>query len=659
MPNGYIGKILWVDLTTGTFKVEEPPEDIYRKYLGGYGLGAYYIYSRMKPGCDPLGPDNILGFCPGLFTGTPAPFTGRYMVCGKSPLTGGWGDANSGGHFGPVIKQAGYDAIFFTGASVKPVYLLIDNEKKELCDASELWGKDIVVTEEKLFKIHGKGFRVAAIGKGGENRVLFSGIVCDRGRIAARSGLGAVMGSKNLKALCIRGTLKRDYKDRTKAVELAKEYNQKLKLTMTNPLIGMILSISENFTFFMKLLNIGFDIAGKLKGIAPILFRYIYHRWGTPFATVFSHETGDTPIKNYKGDVNDFPKRLSKKLNKDVSLPYRTKAYGCFSCPMQCGAILTVPQLGYADKETHRPEYETIAAFGGLILNDDFNAILNINEFLNREGVDTISAGGVVAYTIECVENGLLKKEDFRCRDFPEGFLPGWGKAETVLPLLKIIVNREGIGDVLADGSGAASEKIPGSKEFAVTAGNQELPMHDARKMPGLMLTYAADPTPGRHTAGNVDYLLMGSANRFAKGIKLKSGKDPETKGTGQALASKFKRSFDAMGFCDFSLWFGWYPFWEMIKAITGWDMSPDELLEIGWRIQALRQQFNAREGALTIDVNKRSLGIPPQTGGIHKNVTIDIEPFIQAYYKHIGFDENGAPKTETLEKLGLAGLDQ
>jgi aldehyde:ferredoxin oxidoreductase len=325
---------------------------------------------------------------------------------------------------------------------------------------------------------------------------------------------------------------------------------------------------------------------------------------------------------------------------------------------VQCGAILTVPQLAYKDKETHRPEYETIAAFGGLILNDDFNAVLSINEYLNREGVDTISAGGVVAYVLECIEKGLLKKEDFRCGEYPEGFLPVWGKAENIIPLLKLIINREGIGDVLAEGAKAASRKILGSEEFAVAAGGQELPMHDARKMPGLMITYAADPTPGRHTAGGVDFILMGSANRFAKGITFKTGKDPEKKGAGQAQAVKFKQAFNSMGFCEFSVWCGWYPLWGMFKAITGWDISPDELLEIGWRIQTLRQQFNAREGALAIDVNKRALGIPPRTDGIHKNVTIDIEPFIKAYYKHIGFDENGAPKKETLERLGLASLN-
>ncbi|HEY9161228.1 MAG TPA: aldehyde ferredoxin oxidoreductase family protein [Desulfomonilia bacterium] len=654
MPNGYMGRILWVDLSSGTFTEEAPPEEIYRKHLGGYGLGAYYIYSRMKAGCDPLGPDNILGFCPGLFTGTPAPFTGRYMVCGKSPLTGGWGDANSGGHFGPVIKQAGYDAIFFTGASDKPVYLLINNDKKELCDASDIWGKDVVEAEESLISKHGNGFKVAVIGKGGENKVLFSGIVCDRGRIAARSGLGAVMGSKNLKALCIRGSARRDYADRKKAVELSREYNQMLKFTMTNPVIGMMMAVADNFTFFMRLFRIGFDIAGKFQAFAPLLFRYFLHRWGTPFATVISHETGDTPIKNYAGDVKDFKKKISRKLNKNASLPYRTKAYGCFGCPVQCGAILTVPQLHYHEKETHRPEYETIAAFGGLILNSDFKVIMEINEYLNREGVDSISAGGVVAYTIECVEKGLLAKEDFRCRDFPEGFLPGWGKAETILPLLRLIVNREGIGDLLANGSKAASKIIAGSEEFAVTSGGQELPMHDARKMPGLMLTYAADPTPGRHTAGGVDFILMGSANRFAKGIKFKTGKDPEAKGEGQARAVKFKQAFNSLGFCEFSVWCGMYPLWEMFSAITGWDITPEELLETGWRIQTLRQLFNDREGALKIDVNMRALGIPPRKDGVHKNVTIDIIPFIKAYYRHIGFDEDGKPDKRTIEKLGL-----
>jgi aldehyde:ferredoxin oxidoreductase len=655
MPNGYMGRILWVDLSKGTFTEESPSEEIYRKYLGGYGLGAYYIYSRMKTGCDPLGPDNILGFCPGLFTGTPAPFTGRYMVCGKSPLTGGWGDANSGGHFGPLIKQAGYDAIFFTGASDKPVYLLINNDKKELCDASEIWGKDIVETEESLISKHGNGFKVAAIGKGGENKILFSGIVCDRGRIAARSGLGAVMGSKNLKALCIRGSSRRVYADRKKAIELSRVYNQTLKFTMKNPIIGMMMTLGDNFTFFMRFLNIGFDIAGKFQAFAPLLFRYFLHRWGTPFATVISHETGDTPIRNYAGDVKDFKKKFSMKLNKNASLPYRTKAFGCFGCPVQCGAILTVPQLHYREKETHRPEYETLAAFGGLILNSDFNSIISINEYLNREGVDTISAGGVVAYTLECVEKGLLAKEDFRCRDYPDGFLPEWGKAETILPLLKLIVNREGIGDVLACGAKAASKKIAGSEEFAVTSGGQELPMHDARKMPGLMLTYAADPTPGRHTAGGVDFILMGSANLFAKGIEFRTGKDPETKGAGQARAVKFKQAFNSLGFCEFSVWCGMYPLWEMFMAITGWDITPEELLETGWRIQTLRQLFNVREGALKVDVSARALGMPPRKDGVHKNVTIEIEPFIKSYYRHIGFDESGVPEKETVERLGLA----
>lgn len=665
-PKGYMGKILCVDLTSGELREDEPGEEIYRQYLGGYGLGVYYIYSRIKPGCDPLGPDNILGFCPGLFTGTPAPFTGRYMVCGKSPLTGrglkpdgtlctgGWGDANSGGSFGPALRNTGYDAIFFTGASEKPVYLLIDGDRQELKDASDLWGKDVVETEKVLLDRHGKGFNVAAIGQGGENQVLYAGIVNDRGRVAARSGLGAVVGSKKLKALCLKGNKRIAPADKEKVIELAKAYNQRLKKDMDNALIGLMLSLTDMFTAFMRWFHIGFSIAGNFPGVATLLFSQMFHRWGTPFSTIISHETGDTPLKNYQGTLRDFPKRLSKALHKNASLPYKVKAFGCFSCPIQCGAILNVPQLPYADKETHRPEYETVSAFGGLILNNDYDLIYKVNEYLNRTGVDTISAGGVVAYALECVEKGLLKKEDFRCSAFPEGFLPQWGRAEYILPLLEMIVKREGIGDILALGTKAAAERIPGSAECAVHSRGQELPMHEGRLMKGLMLTYAADPTPGRHTAAGIDFLLMGSANHFAKGIAFRTGKTPEKKGQGQAQAAKFKQAFNSVGFCEFSAWFGWYPLWEMFKALTGWDMGPEEFLKIGWRIQTLRQLFNAREGAIRHEVVKRALGDPPHRAGVHKNVALDMEPFIQVYYEHIGFREDGVPREETLRALGL-----
>ena len=224
---GYFGKILWVDLTKMECREEEPDDEIYQKYLGGYGLGVYYIYTRITPNCDPLGPDNILGFCPGLLTGTFAPFTGRYMVCGKSPLTGGWGDANSGGKFGPAIKRVGYDAIFITGMAENPIYLYIDDETQELRDASDLWGKNTKETQNLLETKHGK-CDVASIGLGGEQKSLVAGIVNDSSRLASRSGLGAAMGSKRLKAICIKGTQKIAMADRAMMLQLTKSYSKQI-----------------------------------------------------------------------------------------------------------------------------------------------------------------------------------------------------------------------------------------------------------------------------------------------------------------------------------------------------------------------------------------------------------------------------------------------
>jgi aldehyde:ferredoxin oxidoreductase len=665
-PFGYMGKILWVDLTTKQMKEEVPGEEIYRKYLGGYGLGVYYIYNRINVGCDPLGPDNILGFCPGLLTGNPAPFTGRYMVCGKSPLTGigitqdgtpsngGWGDANSGGYFGPAIKRAGYDAIFVTGMSATPVYLYIDDKEKQIIDASFIWGKDVVESDNLLYEKHGKGCNIASIGVGGENKLLIAGIVCDKGRIAARSGLGAVMGSKRLKAICVKGKSKLIQADKEKTIQLSKDYKEHLDKYLKNKIGGMSLNLAPKMTTFLKAIKIKFSILGGMPKMAIPIFSQFFHKLGTPWFTVMCTELGDSPIKNYAGSTKDFPLKRSKFLDSNTLTRYKKRAYGCFSCPVSCGAILEVPELSYKEKETHRPEYETIGAFGGLILNNDMMKIIELNEYLNREGVDTISAGGVVAFTLECCEKGILKKEDFKCKGFPDGFLPKYGETDYIMPLLRLMVTREGIGNILADGSLKASKKIPGSEEFAIQSNGQELPMHDGRGMWGLALSYAVDPTPGRHTAAGADWLRMGGVNLFAKGIKITNTSKPEQKGIGHAQGNKFIQVTNALGFCEFGIWCGEYPFWEMIKATFGWDMTPDEIFQIGYRIQTLRQMFNAREGAIYHKLAKRAMGVPPLIEGPHKKVTIPIELMIQSFYKESGFDETGIPKADTLKLCGL-----
>ncbi|MBD3226754.1 MAG: aldehyde ferredoxin oxidoreductase [Candidatus Lokiarchaeota archaeon] len=644
---GYNGKILWVDLDKMEVKEEEPDTEIYQKYLGGYGLGAYYIYNRIKPDSDPLGPENILGFCPGLLTGTTAPFSGRYMICAKSPLTGGWGDANSGGRFGPAIKKSGYDAIFFTGKAEKPVYLLIEEDNIELISASEIWGKDVVETENTLTEKYGR-CDIASIGLGGENRSLISGIVNDSSRIAARSGLGAVMGSKNLKAICITGKQRLNIANKEEMMKLTKSYIKKINNKKNDFIISYFVKLAPSFARLLRLTNIHYS---NFK--ISTLYAQFLAKIGTPFFYGIMTNVGDAPIKNYTGVAKkEFQKKRYKKMDGSYLQKYYSGSVGCYACPLRCGAKLSIPE--YDIEDIDRPEYETLAAFSGLILNDDLKSILLINDYLNRQGIDTISCGGVVAFTLECVEKGLLKKEDFKCKEYPEGFLPKWNESEYILTLCKMIAKREGIGDILADGVKKAAKEIKDSKKFAIHAGGQELPMHDARLTKGLMLTYVTDPTPGRHTAASADYFLVGPGNNFLDGFKVKTGKKPKKKGKAQAKTAKFIQSFNSLGLCMFSEWCGKYPLLEMIKAITGWNLSVEDLLEIGWRIQTLRQMFNAREGAIRHDISKRAIGDPPMKKGPLKGNKINVEEMAQYYYENIGFKEDGIPKKETLEELDL-----
>jgi len=661
---GYLGRILWINLSNNGIKEEIVPEEIYKKYLGGYGLGVYYIYTRIKPRCDPLGPDNILGFCPGLFTGTPAPFTGRFMVCGKSPLTGkgnkidgeysngGWGDSNCGGYFGPAIKKAGYDGIFVTGMAEKPVYLFIDGVKNEILDASEIWSKDAIETDEILKQKHGSNVKVAAIGIGGENKVLISGIVCDKGRIAARSGLGAVMGAKKLKAICIKGNKKIPVVNQEETINHTKLYIKRLNKHLNNKLVKLILPISSKFTPLMRAFKIHFKTFSVIKSLGVSIFAQFFNKYGTPFFTDICSEIGDSPIKNFKGTYKDYPKKKVGKVAFKNYLSYKIKPFGCFSCPVRCGAILKVPELNL--EETHRPEYETIMSLGGMVLNDNLMSIFECNEYLNRQGIDSISIGGVLGFVYECVENGLLKKEDFKCSEYPNGFLPKWGDSEYILPLLKMIAKREGIGNILADGVKEASKKINGSEKFAIHSGGQELPMHDPRLYYGLGLNYIVDPTPGRHTAGGGEFSRLGPVNAFMKGLKIKFSKNFEKIGKYNETGAKFMQWFNGLGFCAFAQWCGRYPILNLIKSIIGWDMTLEELQKIGHRIYTLRQMFNAREGAIQHNMSDRALGIPPMKEGPLKNRTLKVEEMTKSFYRQIGFREDGVPEEKTLKELDL-----
>mgnify|MGYP006282445073 FL=1 len=646
MNEGYYGKVLWVDLSNNTLQEETLPDEMYRQYLGGYGLACRLIYENMPANLDALSSDSILGFFPGLLTGTMAPLSGRYMVAGKSPLTGTWGDANSGGTFGPEIKRCGYDGILIKGIAQTPKYVVITPDEKEIIDASEIWGLDIIQAEEKLKEKHGQFIKTAGIGQAGENISLISGIANDEGRIAARSGLGAVMGSKKLKMLVLKGKERVKMNNKSIFVDLVKNYNKEAKAEEPGWLWRKILKIVPNAAKILRWTNM------NMEGPAGMV-KKIYHNIGTIVANTLSAEIGDSPIKNWSGiGMYDFPFEDSKKISANEILKYKVKDYGCFSCPVQCGGIMKVPELGL--EHTHQPEYETCSAFGSLLLNNDLMSLFEINEMCNRAAIDTISTGATVAFAIECYKNGLLSKED------TDGLELTWGNAEAIIELVKKIIKREGIGDVLADGSKIAAEKIgKGSEKYAMTSLGQEIAMHNPRKFESLGLSYTYDPTPGRHTTASVDFIEVGDLNEYAKGLELPKNwkKDDIKKAKAQRITAGIHQVVSCLGLCYFTTLFGEYPIVGLVNALTRWNIDIDELITIGLRIQTLRQAFTLREG---IDIANNELpgrvvGDPPDDKGPLEGKTTEYKDFYRLYCKEMGWNpDNGYPLKETLKQMDL-----
>ena len=489
MAGGYIGKLLFVNLSTGVIKEEVPADSLYRDFIGGYGVGARILYSRQKGGVDPLGPENTLGVMTGPLTGTPAPMGCRYAVVGKSPLTGGWGDANCGSDFGPYLKFAGFDGVFFTGISPKPTYLVIDNGKAELRDASHLWGRSTLETEDALKEAYGTAAKVMSIGPAGEKLSLIASIITNKGSAAGRSGLGAVMGSKKLKAIAVAGTGKVPIANPETVDKLRKEYLPKFQ--------GH--GLSKN---------------------------------GTVGHADSSAHSGDTPIKNWGGvgviELPDVSGLHVDKFNADLS-----GKGGCWHCPIQCHGRLKEGSGEYKyPAGTKRSEYETAAAFGAMCLNTNADSINMANHICNYYGIDTISTGTTIAFAMECYEHGIIKKKD------TDGIELKWGDHRAMIAMLEKMVKREGFGDVLADGVKKAAERIgKGAEEFAVHIGGQELGLHDPKfDFPGFAGTptsakYMMDAAPGRHTGGfgptHWSWLVINAAglclhlNTVTNGIKF------------------------------------------------------------------------------------------------------------------------------------------
>jgi len=611
MPGGYAGKILNVELSSGRLNDEVPEDRLLRDYLGGYGLGARLLYDRIPAGSDPLGVRNLLGFFTGPLTGTPAIQGNRFVVTCRSPLTLTWGDSNCGGYFGPYLKFAGYDGIIISGALERPGYLFIENGHAELRDAAELWGKDTRETEEILKARHGKDTQIACIGPAGEKLSLIAAIIHDTGRAAGRSGVGAVMGSKRLKAVAVRGKLPIPLAHPERARELRSHY--------------------------MKLRGGGYDF---------------FYKTGTPGGLADSALSGDSPVKNWAGAMQvDLPNAVERFDGERLIATYQQRRYGCWRCTMACGGHQEVKDGPYKGTKTHQSEYETGCMFGTNLLNDDYATTIKANDICNRYGMDTISAGATIAWAMEAFEKGILTRAD------TDGIELTWGNRDAIIATLEKLARREGFGDLLADGVKRASERVgKGSEEFAIHILGQELPAHDPRFQPGFATTYLMDATPGRHTQG-------GEQSR-----PHLSNLGPELdryqysgKGEIHAKAYKLMHVVQAASVCQFATFsYPWQFIPDFLEAATGWPYPTEECLVVGERIANIRHAFNLREGLnpLKFKVPGRVIGNPPLEHGNVRGVTVDLETQVREFCQAMGWDlETAAPDPKRLEELRLGDI--
>jgi aldehyde:ferredoxin oxidoreductase len=603
VPRGYMGKILKVDLSTRKIQESLLDEETCRDFIGGYGIGARILYSSQKGGVDPLGPENTLGFTTGPLTGTQAISGTRFTVVAKSPLTGGWGDANSGGYFAAYLKFSGYDGVFFTGISEKPVYIFINHGKAELRDAEHLWGKDTYETDDILKSELGNDTAIACIGPSGEKVSLVSCIMHNKGSAAGRSGLGAVMGSKKLKAVAVKGKMK---------VPVADEQGTKNLRDKYIPQLG-----------------------GHIKWM---------HKYGTSMVTVQLTKAGDAPIKNYSGvAVNDFPD--AEPIGGEALLAHKIKSTRCYMCPVGCDALLKegTGEYKYA-AGSFRPEYETLVMLGTNCQVNNLEAINMANDICNRYGIDTISAGSIMAFAMEVYEKGLVNRQD------TGGIEMTWGNNRALVAMMGKMARREGFGDILADGVKVAAEKIgKGAEKYAIHIQGQEVPGHNPVANFHWANTYITDATPARHTQGS-EY--MRDDIPFDKNLF-----------TGRGLAHKQGVANQHIVMCTGMCLFvgstipSKTAIAEFMKLVTGWDRTMEDLYLCGERIANIRQAFNLREGLnlLNYSIPERAYGNPPQKAGPGAGITVDRDTLVNEYLAEMDWDPRTArPSNKKLLELGM-----
>jgi len=622
---GYMGKILRVNLTDK--KVSEEPLDRHtaRKFLGARGLGAKILFDELKLGTDPLGPENKLVIATGILTGIPIPGSARFVVMAKSPLTGIWGESPAGGFFGNELKAVGYDAVILEGKASRPVYLWVNESETEFRDAGHLWGKLTRDVQREIFKeVKDETAIVGCIGPAGENMVKFASILFDFNHVAGRTGMGAVMGSKNLKAIAVRGTQRPKYADEEKLIDLSlKELANKGETTRRG-------------CYWPDALD---------KYGSNVDYRY----WQL---------TGRLPTQNFRKCT--FP-GYQNVIAETVSSTILIRTNTCPHCPIQCNRIVQVSHPYEVDPDYGGPEYETTAALSSFCMNDSLAALAKANELCNKYAMDTISTGVTIAFAMECYEKGLITSKD------TEGIDLTWGNPEAMIQIVEKIAHRQGIGDLLAEGVRRASKKIGhGAEEFAMHVKGMEIPMHEGRGKKGHGFSYTISNRGACHLQMESDDLFEETPypevgiDETVKADRLYAG--PEKVKLVKVVNDLFIL-YDCLPICRWTV----YPdggkrvetFAKIINAATGWNVTIGELMTVGERVCNLERAFNVREGInRKDDVLPKRLLEEPLPDGPYKGETIGkkaLDKMLDHWYTLRKWDkDSGIPTREKLEELGL-----
>ncbi len=610
MEYGYMNKILEVDLTSGKWKTFSLAKETQLNYLGGSGIGAKILYERTDGFSDPLGPENPIIFMTGPFAGTKVPTSGRHQIVSKSPLTGIFGEGDAGGTWGTTLKKAGYDGVVVTGASKVPVGIVIDGAKVEIARLENLWGKDSFETDALLKERYGQDFSVACIGPSGERLIRCSCIVHDgnNARVVGRCGLGAVMGSKKLKAIAVRG---------------------KSNVPLYDP---------EGFATLQK--KVLPDLVEGTKGLKA---------FGTAGGVVGANQVGDLPVKNWsRGDWEEAAEISGQRMAETIL----TKSYFCTSCPIGCGRDVAITDGPFAGVKGAGPEYETLGMLGSSCMVSNLEAVTYAADLCNRWGLDTIEVGSSIAMAMELYEKGIITKEDLG------GMTLEWGDAKAMVALVEAIAKGEGFGKVLGNGVKKAAEIIgKGAEESAVHVKGLAVPAHDPRCYSSMAVGYATSNRGACH--------LQGGSYFFEKAVKLpelgyESVLDRfENKGKGvlNFHAQNIMSVMDSLKMCKFTFYGGMTltTIREYLRTVTGMDMSLEALLKVGERIYNLKRLYNIKCGVKSKDdkLPERLWKEPRHDSGTGDYVP-DVETQLREYYEVRGWDENGKPSGHTLKRLGL-----